>query len=433
MQTGVYRQKFTSKNGCDSTVTLALNVIEPQTTTIVDTICWGTKYSFNGKEYDRTGIYVDTLVSVLTGCDSIVTLALSVADVIRTEQYVNICFGETYTFGSQTISATGKYEEMFKTLDGCDSLVTLHATMLPEYKKEINAVIKEGEEYNSEGFRGLTEEGKYELVLKSVDGCDSLVILNLKVLDNSTTEAFVNICFGDSYVFGSQTITTSGEYVETFKSVEGGDSVVMLTATVLPDYRQAIEATICAGEVYNENGFTNLSSTGVYTQDLKSVDGCDSTITLNLTVLSGDTTRVEFKITTDDLPYEYKGLYYDKSTRPGTYVDTIVVETENCEEVIIHTLVVDPGVSVDNVNSSDLVMVPNPVAVNGTLYINAEFTAEERDGMVVEVFNAIGQRVYVEYPSIYPIEVTGLSERGMYIVRIIAGNGKSYQGKIIVE
>ena len=126
-------------------------------------------------------------------------------------------------------------------------------------------------------------------------------------------------------------------------------------------------------------------------------------------------------------------MYYDKSTRPGTYVDTIVVETENCEEVIIHTLVVDPGVSVDNVNSSDLVMVPNPVAVNGTLYINAEFTAEERDGMVVEVFNAIGQRVYVEYPSIYPIEVTGLSERGMYIVRIIAGNGKSYQGKIIVE
>jgi hypothetical protein len=114
-------------------------------------------------------------------------------------------------------------------------------------------------------------------------------------------------------------------------------------------------------------------------------------------------------------------------------VDTIVVETENCEEIIIHTLIVEQGVAVDNVNSYDLIMVPNPVTVNGTLYINAEFTPEERDGMVVEVFNAIGQRVYVEYPSIYPIEITGLAERGMYVVRIIAGDGKSYTGKIIVE
>ncbi len=433
METGVYRQKFISSNGCDSIVSLALNVVAPVYTTVVDTICWGTKYSFNGKEYDRTGIYIDTLVSVLTGCDSIVTLALSVADVIRTEQYVNICFGETYTLGSQTISATGKYEELFKTADGCDSLVILHATMLPEYKHTINAVIKEGEEYNENGFKGLTVEGEYTLPLKSVDGCDSVITLNLKVLDGVTNEVSINICFGDSYVFGSQTITESGQYTETFKTAEGGDSTVLLTATVLPDFRQTLEATICAGEVYNENGFENLGTTGVYTQELKSVDGCDSTITLNLTVLSGDTTRVDAKVKTDELPYEYRDLYYDKSTRPGTYVDTIIVETENCEEVIIHTLVVEAGTAVDNVSSHDLVMVPNPVTVNGTLYINAEFTTEERDGLVVEVFNSIGQRVYVEYPSIYPIEVTGLSERGMYIVRIIAGNGKSYQGKIIVE
>jgi hypothetical protein len=269
--------------------------------------------------------------------------------------------------------------------------------------------------------------------LKSVDGCDSTLTLNLTVLSNVTSEESITLCFGDTYTFGTQEITKEGQYTEVFKAADGGDSTVLLTVTVLPDYRQTIDATICAGEVYNENGFNNLTTTGVYKNELKSVDGCDSTITLNLTVLSGDTTRVEFTITTDDLPYEYQGLYFDKTTNPGTYVDTIVVETENCEEIIIHTLIVEQGVAVDNVNSYDLIMVPNPVTVNGTLYINAEFTPEERDGLVVEVFNAIGQRVYVEYPSIYPIEITGLAERGMYVVRIIAGNGKAYTGKIIVE
>ena len=434
VQEGLYRRKFTSVGQCDSIVSLALNVVKPKLTTLADTICFGTTYTFGSKELNRTGLYIDTLVSQVTGCDSIVTLLLTVKDVIRTEQYVNICYGDTYTFGTQTISVTGKYEEVFQTASGCDSLVTLHATMLPEYRQEINAVIKKGEEYNANGFKGLTRTGEYTLDLKSVDGCDSVIVLNLTVLESSYNEIAVNICYGDSYQLGSQTITTTGQYTETFKTAEGADSVVVVNATVLPDYRQTIEATICAGEVYNENGFTNLGATGVYTQELKSVDGCDSTLTLNLTVLSGDTTRVEFTIKTTDLPYDYQGLlYYDKSTLAGTYIDTLVVETENCEEVIIHTLIVELVDAIDNVHTFDLVMVPNPVAVNGTLYINAEFSAEERDGMKVEVFNAIGQCVYVDTPSIYPIEISGLQERGMYIVRIVTGNGKSYTGKLIVE
>jgi hypothetical protein len=434
MQTGVYRQKFTSKNGCDSIVTLALNVVEPQHTTIIDTVCFGTTYTFAGQELNRTGMYVDSLISKVTGCDSIVTLLLTVKDVLRTDAYVNICFGDTYKFGKQTISASGTYEEVFKTVDGCDSLVTLHATVLPDYRQTINAVIKKGEEYNASGFVGLTTAGEYTLPLKSVDGCDSTVTLILKVLTDVSKQVSKNICFGESYTFGTQTITKSGEYVEVFKAADGGDSTVILTATVLPDLRQTIEATICAGEVYNENGFSNLKESGEYKLPLTSVDGCDSTVTLNLTVLSGDTTYIEKSITTSELPYEYQGIKYDKSTLPGTYIDTIVVKTGNCEEVIVHKLTItkDP-VDVDNVSTRDLIMVPNPVAVNGTLYINAEFTTDERNGLIVEVFNAIGQCVYSDRPTVYPIEVSGLAERGMYIVRIITGDGKSYQGKIIVE
>jgi hypothetical protein len=269
--------------------------------------------------------------------------------------------------------------------------------------------------------------------LQSVDGCDSTIILNLTVLKDVSVVLDVVICSGQSYTLGSTTITESGQYTETFKTAAGKDSVVVVNATVLPDLRKTITDTICAGEVYNENGFENLSGTGTYTLELTSVDGCDSTLTLNLTVLTGDTIYVTKTITTNELPYEYQGIKYDKATLPGTYVDTIYVETENCQEVIVHTLTITVADAIDNVKGYDLVMVPNPVTVSGTLYINADFSAEERDGMIVEVFNAIGQCVYVDVPSVYPVQINGLNESGMYIVRILTGNGKSYSGKVIVE
>lgn len=331
MDAGVYKQKHRASNGCDSVVTLNLSLIPAAQTMIFDTICYGNSVIWNGVEYSKTGAYTDTLVSAVTGCDSIVTFVLKVNDAIRSEQYVNICFGATYTFGTKTISESGNYDETFTTASGCDSIVTLHATVLPDYRKTINAVIKEGQSYNENGFVGLTQQDTYRLPLTSVDGCDS-------------------------------------------------------------------------------------------------------TITLNLTVLSADTTYVTNEITTNDLPFEYESLYYDENTQPGTYVDTLVIVHEDeSKSVIVHTLIVTLYDAVDNVNVNDLMLLPNPVNVNNTLSVVAEFTSEERNGLYVEVFNAVGQCVYVNTPSVYPIQISGLSERGLYMVRITTGTGKLYQGKVVVK
>lgn len=327
-EAGQYKQKVTSANGCDSVVVLNLTYIPVQRVTTMDTICSGTSLMWNGKEYNRTGVYEETFVSSL-GCDSVVTLILKVDDPMQVEESVNICYGESYSFGSQIITASGDYKETFKTIDGCDSIVLLHATVLPDYRLILNEVIKSGEKYTGHGFEGLSKTGTYKL-------------------------------------------------------------------------------------------------------ELESVDGCDSTIVLNLTVLGGDTTYVEFEITTDQLPYEYETLYYDENTKPGVYVDTITVNRDGNEYVIVHTLIVKQGTFVEDVEDFDLIIVPNPVRVNNTLYINAEFPMEERNGLIVEVFNAVGQRVYMDTPSIYPIEINALNDSGVYVVRVVTGNGKSYQDKIII-
>jgi hypothetical protein len=331
MNAGVYKQKHRALNGCDSVVTLNLSVTPIVEVMIFDTICYGNSVIWNGEEYNRTGTYSETYVSKVTGCDSIVTFVLKVNDAIRSEQYVNICFGETLEFGTQIIAATGDYDETFTTATGCDSIVTLHATVLPDYRKTINAVIKDGQTYNDNGFIGLTQQDTYRLPLTSLDGCDS-------------------------------------------------------------------------------------------------------TITLNLTVLSADTTYVTTEITTNDLPFEYETLLYDETTQPGTYVDTLVIlNDDESKYVIIHTLIVHLYDAVDNVSVNDLMLLPNPVNVNSTLLVAAEFASEEREGLSVEVFNAVGQRIYADRPMVYPIQISGLSESGIYMVRITTGTGKLYYGKVVVK
>ena len=429
-KTGQYKRKLESYNDCDSVVILDVNVLPRIEESVMQTICKGQMITWNGKEYNRSGVYTETLTSQVTGCDSIVTLVLTVNDSIRHTEYAYICHGESYDFGGTIITKTGEYRNAFKTADGCDSVVILKVTVLPDYTNiVINDVIAEGEVYNKNGFVGLTKPGSYNLPMKSeIGGCDSIVTLNL-VVGNATDYQEVRICYGATYQFGDETIDKSGQYMHTF----GEDSVVLLNAIVLPDYRQTIDTVICKGEVYNANGFENKTESGIYKLELTSVDGCDSTITLNLKVINGDTTYVEKRIKQDELPYEYMDLYYGEATEPGTYVETIVTEAKNCKDVIIHTLIVDVADAIDNVNTTDLTLIPNPVKANNTLYVEADFSSSERKDMLIEVFNAVGQRVFVDTPVTESIQITGLNESGVYVVRVITGTGAVYQGKVVVQ
>ncbi|MCF8373340.1 MAG: choice-of-anchor J domain-containing protein, partial [Bacteroidales bacterium] len=53
--------------------------------------------------------------------------------------------------------------------------------------------------------------------------------------DIQTTDA-ATICDGDTYIFGTQTLTTANTYTEVFASVDGCDSTVVLTLSVNPVY-----------------------------------------------------------------------------------------------------------------------------------------------------------------------------------------------------
>ena len=189
-EAGVYTQNLTSVNGCDSIVTLTLNVNPIFNTELSATICEGSVYAENNFNVSEAGVYTQTLTSV-NGCDSIVTITLNVNPIFNTELSATICEGQVYTENNFNVSEAGVYTQTLTSVNGCDSIVTLTVSVNPTFDTTINATINTGETYAEFGFNE-SEAGTYVQNLQTEFGCDSTITLVLSVnsslLDIEQTE-----------------------------------------------------------------------------------------------------------------------------------------------------------------------------------------------------------------------------------------------------
>ena len=87
----------------------------------------------------------------------------------------------------------------------------------------------------------------------------------------------------------------------------------------------------------------------------------------------------------------------------------------------------------ENTYALPIVVAPNPVYGGQSTFVNREWTAEEQNGMRVEVLNAVGQLITSFAPATYPIEVGGLNVSGVYYIRITSGTGDVYIGRLVVK
>ena len=169
-----------------------------------------------------TGVYYDTAQGA-NGCDSIRTLHLTVNPVTTSNISQTICQGQIYLGHS----ATGVFNDTLSGSLGCDSIRTLHLTVNPVATSTIFHSICPGQSY-----LGHNTSGTYIDTLTAANTCDSIRTLHLTV-SNITFDTLVHaICHGDSIVFSGVTYTQAGSYTDTFSSVGGCDSVVTLALTV---------------------------------------------------------------------------------------------------------------------------------------------------------------------------------------------------------
>ena len=368
---------------------------------IYDTICEGTTYDFHDRDLTQAGTYSDTLQTI-NGCDSVIVLTLSVNHVYHDTINAAICEGSVYTENGFNESEAGTYTQNLQTVNDCDSVIVLTLSVNPVYHDTINVAICEGSVYTENGFN-VNEAGTYTQTLQTINSCDSIVTLNLTLNPALTSIIDAEICEGTTYSENGFKQSEAGTYTQTLQTSNGCDSIVTLNLSMKPNSTTTFTATVCEGTVYTENGF-NASETGIYTRTMESANGCDSTITLDLTVNPSYQIGVLAIINRGET---YTNFGFNES-EAGTYTQHLQT-VDGCDSTIMLTLVVMMSLDDTMIDENAFIFYPNPAKD----FVILEFeTLHESER--VQIFDLRGRMVKIAEAGAgekqMQIDVSDLSE-----------------------
>lgn len=248
------------------------------TDTITPTAC-NSYLSPDGNTYTTSGVYTDTIPNS-AGCDSIITINLTVNSPSSSAISPSVC-AASYTAPSGAVyTSSGMYMDTIPNTTGCDSVITINLSMNLPSSDSIAPVVCGN--YTSPSGMNYTASGMYMDTIPNAAGCDSVITINLTVNQPSVATVTASTCTGSYTAPSGAVYTTSGMYMDTIPNATGCDSVITLNLTIGAQTVDSITAAACGS--YLSPAGNQYTSSGIYTDTLANVSGCDSLITIDLTI-----------------------------------------------------------------------------------------------------------------------------------------------------
>ena len=119
------------------------------------------------------------------------------------------------------------------------------------------------------------------ITLPNSEGCDSTIVLDLTINNSISQTDVQSACDSYTWIDGVTYTESNSSATQLFTTTNGCDSTITLSLTLNNSSTSELFET--ALDSYTLNG-TTYNSSGVYTQIITNEAGCDSTITLNLTI-----------------------------------------------------------------------------------------------------------------------------------------------------
>ena len=185
-----------------------------------------------------------------------------------------------------------------------------------------------------------TSTGVYTAIIPNVQGCDSIITIDLTININTLSLITINTCSNSYTAPDGQVYTSSGLYNATIPNSFGCDSNIFITLNFNTSY-DTITASSCNN--YSAPNGLIYNSSGTYTAIIPNSLGCDSIITIYLTITNSNNSTV---LESSCGPYTAPdGQVY---TTSGTYT-AILSGPNGCDSVITIVLTVN---SIPLVNST---------------------------------------------------------------------------------
>ncbi|MEL6944652.1 MAG: hypothetical protein AAFO82_18505, partial [Bacteroidota bacterium] len=245
---------------CADTInqTFVTTVLPTSESMLNQTLCSGETIEVNDVIYSQVNPSGTEILrgASANGCDSVVVIDLSFvnSDTLFVER--GICGEESLEFNGVTYDASNPSGvEIIPngSFAGCDSVIVVNLSVLPIAESEINREICEGESIIVNGVTYDTDNlvGREVLIGGSVNGCDSIVDINLTVAGELRGTFFATLCMGESVVINGMTYDQSNPIgTERIPQPSGCDSLIEVTLTFEPTITASLvgDANVCNGE-----------------------------------------------------------------------------------------------------------------------------------------------------------------------------------------
>ncbi len=274
------------------------------------------------------------------------SVTLEVIGVSTEDIFVQTCANECYTAPDGSLLCDpGDFEFTIFSYNGCDSIVTIHLSHLPTPQSTINKTTCPGECITLPDGTTVCDPGIYAVTLTSQEGCDSLVTIEYNHILIPVSEESQTVCEGECIVApdGSQ-VCDPGDYEYVLNSWQGCDSLVTIHLNQIPKAYEIIDAEICQGACLTAPDGTQLCDGGSYNYQLTATNGCDSLLTIKLSLTVPDTTYVNIS-TCEGECYEQggqllcdPGVYNFQYSSPQGCDSVVIVEFEHLPQFFINSL-----------------------------------------------------------------------------------------------
>ncbi len=341
---------------------------------------------------------------------------------------ISACSSYTWAENATTYTASGSYTDTLTNAAGCDSIITLNLTINLPTTSNLSATACNSYTWDENGVTYFSS-GNYNDTLTNVAGCDSIITLNLTINQPTSSSLTEIACGSYSWAQNGVSYFASGSYNDTIPNANGCDSIITLNLTVNPITSSTETVSTCDSYTWSANEVTYTTS-GQHSQTLMSAAGCDSTVTLNLTIIQTPTANV-----TDDslgtltgsggTPVQWINCATNTAiagataatftpTVNGTYA--IVVSNGNCNDTSNCVVVSYIGLNENQTIDADI--YPNPT----TNEVNITF---ESSSALMIIRDAHGKMIQMQ--TIQSGESISLEniQNGIYFFELTTEQGKT--------
>jgi photosystem II stability/assembly factor-like uncharacterized protein len=327
--------------------------------------------------------------------------------------------------GNQTWSTTGIYSDTLATVYGCDSIIIVDLTI--NTSTSVTDMQTACGSYNwMDGNTYTTSNNSATWTLTNAAGCDSVVNLDLTINYPTSSTDVITTCDSHTWMDGNTYTASNNTATHVIPNTAGCDSTITLDLTINNATSGSESVTGCDSYLWLVNA-TTYTASGSYTATLTNATGCDSTVTLNLTINSVDASatldadNITMTATASVASYQWGDCdnNYDPisgatnqsyaATSNGNYA--VIVTQNSCTDT--STCITVAHVGIDELGSKAIIIYPNPVS-EGIIHI-------EYDGGIksMQLIDMTGRIVIVAVDlNAGTMDVSNI-ESGKYMVQLL--------------